>query len=341
MADNDLSGPEADPGFLATMQARLARWTNYAGAAMSLGLVIGIGVWGTKIILRDVGDIPVVLAAEGPMRMAPERPGGRPADHQGLSVNAVAGTGTASKPADTLRLAPSEPDLTEEDVAFAEIAPPPAPSGAVAPGPLPTLAELTASSDDPETAIRALADQLAEGAAPLSDLSEDTVAEAETAEATPEEREAAAIDRVVAEALGAVDPAEPEFRVIPASVPGVSTSRRPALRPVALANRIAAAAPPSAPDTREIAADQIAEGTRLVQFGAFDSPETAREEWSRLAGRFSEYLDGHDRVIERASSGGKIFYRLRAHGFDSLSDARRFCAAFVAGNADCIPVVAR
>jgi hypothetical protein len=36
-----------------------------------------------------------------------------------------------------------------------------------------------------------------------------------------------------------------------------------------------------------------------------------------------------------------VFYRLRAHGFTDLSDARRFCAAFVAGGVDCIPVVTR
>jgi hypothetical protein len=36
-----------------------------------------------------------------------------------------------------------------------------------------------------------------------------------------------------------------------------------------------------------------------------------------------------------------VFYRLRAHGFADLSDARRFCAAFVAQNVDCIPVLNR
>ena len=58
---------------------------------MSLALIVGIGVWGTKLIMRDVSGIPVVRAAEGPMRIQPENPGGLPADHQGLSVNDVAG----------------------------------------------------------------------------------------------------------------------------------------------------------------------------------------------------------------------------------------------------------
>ncbi len=46
-------------------------------------------------------------------------------------------------------------------------------------------------------------------------------------------------------------------------------------------------------------------------------------------------------MIQKAESGGRTFYRLRAMGFADLSDARRFCSALVAGNADCIPVTTR
>jgi hypothetical protein len=46
-------------------------------------------------------------------------------------------------------------------------------------------------------------------------------------------------------------------------------------------------------------------------------------------------------VIQRATSGGRVFFRLRAHGFDDVADARRFCATFVAQKVDCIPVVTR
>ena len=82
-------------------------------------------------------------------------------------------------------------------------------------------------------------------------------------------------------------------------------------------------------------------GTRLAQLGAYDSPEVARAEWDRLNGKFGDYMDGKKRVIQKASSGGRTFYRLRAMGFDDLSDARRFCSALVAENADCIPVTTR
>jgi hypothetical protein len=82
-------------------------------------------------------------------------------------------------------------------------------------------------------------------------------------------------------------------------------------------------------------------GTRLAQLGAFESVAVAQAEWERLNGRFGDYLTGKKRVIQKASSGGRTFYRLRAMGFADLSDARRFCSALVAGNADCIPVTTR
>jgi hypothetical protein len=82
-------------------------------------------------------------------------------------------------------------------------------------------------------------------------------------------------------------------------------------------------------------------GTRLVQFGAFGSDKEARAEWVRLSGRFGELMAGKAMVILAAESGGRTFYRLRAHGFDDEDDARRFCSALVAENASCIPVAHR
>jgi hypothetical protein len=75
--------------------------------------------------------------------------------------------------------------------------------------------------------------------------------------------------------------------------------------------------------------------------GAFPSPEEAKAEWAALDVKFEEFMDGKSQVIQRAQSGGKVFYRLRAYGFEDLSDARRFCSALLAGKANCIPVVTR
>lgn len=125
--------------------------------------------------------------------------------------------------------------------------------------------------------------------------------------------------------------------------PGPKFSLRPKVRPadapamVIPARAVAVEATP----TQEIDPESLATGTRLVQLGAFDSEEVARQQWTRIEGRFGDYLNGKSRIIQKAQSGGRTFYRLRAHGFTDLSDARRFCSALVAEGADCIPVVTR
>ena len=352
MADIYHTGPEAGGA-----GHRVARLTQIAGALTSLALIVGIGVGGTKMIMRDVSGIPVVEAIEGPMRVAPDQPGGDAADHQGLSVNDVAGLGTAVPPPDTLRLAPPPVMLDEEDVALgvlreAEEAPEE-----------PRIAEAQPALPDfgngPEMAIQALADRIAADTAPLSPLApvQARVADADLTEDSSELEVAALDDSDILaepepEPFAADEDAEADFAVQLAlsealGQGGVIRSLRPKGRPsggvqLAAAGTLALPAVVTASqEVEEIAPDAIPAGTRLVQLGAYDSPETARAEWGRLSGRFEEYLDGKARVIERASSGGKTFYRLRAHGFSDLSDARRFCAALVAGRADCIPVAAR
>lgn len=321
----------------------MGRILHGAGALLSVALIAGLGVWGYQLAMRDVTGVPVVRALEGPMRIQPDNPGGEAAAHQGLAVNSVAAEGQAEGPAPQVALAPAPVALEDEDlpvrdeaevsaVALAEVsAAPMAEAGdavpADAPDPLAPAAALP-DADEGEAEVAAalaLADAIAAEAAPLS-------GDAANLELTPEAevRMAAAL--------------------VPANVPGVARSPRPAPRPDDLVARAAASpvelavasAVANAPQSvREVDATQIASGTRLVQLGAFDSADVARAEWDKVALRFPDMLDGKDRVIEMAQSGGKTFYRLRAMGFADLSDARRFCAALMAGQAACIPVVTR
>lgn len=314
---------------------------NWAGALVSLALLAGIGVWGYRLMVRDVTGVPVVAAADGPMRIAPEDPGGRPAEHQGLAVNRVAGTGAAEAPADRLVLAPSPVALSDEDVPTGQIETLRSVAMAAETAAAGTTEETTAAtSSDPlanyrptgnsETDLAALVDALAGDAEPLSG--------AGTTVETALVRTSLAGDTVQ------------ETRPAPAAVkpvpPGaLARSLRPQVRPARL--RTASLAPSTTtPSTQrqataEVEPSAIPAGTRLVQLGAYDSPEVARKEWDRLATRFEDYIPGKQRVIQRATSGGRVFYRLRAMGFSDLSDARRFCAQLVSQKADCIPVVTR
>lgn len=321
--------------------------TNLAGAAASLALIVGVGVWGYGVMARDVSGVPVVQAATGPMRIAPEDPGGTLADHQGLAVNAVAGMGSAEGPAEQLMLAPVPAGLAAEDVASNAMEPV-AQSVPVALTQDANTVQLLPDQSE-EDAVLALVAQLAAEAEPLEPLAQDMAASDLTdlqdvsssgSDLLDDPMDGSdLLDGIEGEDLAEAEPAY--------TGPGLARSLRPKLRPggmqVASMGPVDAAvvAAATAPVTRELDAATLPAGTRLVQIGAFDSPETARTEWQRLEGRFGEFLEGKGRVIQQAQSGGRTFYRLRAEGFVDLADARRFCAAFVAEKVDCIPVVTK
>ncbi|MFW8592750.1 SPOR domain-containing protein [Cribrihabitans neustonicus] len=310
------------PGF----RARAARILSLFGAAASIALVAGVGVWGYKLVMRDVSGVPVVRAVEGPMRVQPDNPGGAQADHQGLAVNAVAAQGSAAPPAERLTLAPPSIKLTDDDKPLPELA------AEAAPKPAAFVEEREAEdsgAEDGELVIAAYQDggidalvaELTRDAEPLS----------------PQNAAANAAD------LGRVEPAAAPSPAL-LKAPGLKQSLRPATRPARLGTPPSTpvnVTPVSAPAAKEVDAESLAPGTRLAQLGAYESAEVARAEWDRIAARFPGYLDSRPRVIQRATSGGRTFYRLRVMGFDGLSDARRFCSALVAGNADCIPVTTR
>jgi hypothetical protein len=102
--------------------SRIQRIVNGAGALTSVALVVGLGVWGYRLAVRDVSGIPVIRALEGPARVAPDDPGGELARHQGLAVNTIAAEGEAAPAADTLTLAPKPAELAEGDLPMAELA---------------------------------------------------------------------------------------------------------------------------------------------------------------------------------------------------------------------------
>ncbi|WP_415234172.1 SPOR domain-containing protein [Pseudorhodobacter sp.] len=296
------------------------RLFSMAGAVTSVALVLGMGYWGYSLAVRDMTGIPVVRAIEGPMRIAPEEPGGQIADHQGLSVNNIAAEGGISAPADTLVLAPAPINLSEDDMT----GPPTAQDAEGSPLSVgvPGLASaamtgLDAQRDgeedsfdplqtvDENTDMIALADALSTGVTPLSgDLDITLDLGPQTAPSLPK---------------GAL-----------------ALSPRPRPRPAGQVTMVAVKV-----DAAEITGENLASGTRLVQLGAFDSEEIARKEWDRLSGKFADLLTGKTRIVQAASSGGRMFYRLRAMGFDTEADSRRFCSALVAERAACIPVAVR
>jgi len=305
----------------------------WAGALTSVALVIGVGIWGYQLTVRDVSGVPVIRALEGPLREAPENPGGSQIGHQGLAVNRVAAVGEAAPPADRLLLAPKPVDMTDADKPRAALPPVTRPQFTTTPQS--PSADAAIGAPAPVDAVLALLNDLTEGEAPLSPLA-------------PLAEPVDPVEAAVAEAAATPEPVV-SASVVPASVPGLKRSPMPKPRPagdlavmaaLASASASTAVATP-APQAEEMEVSTILPGTNLVQLGAFDSPEVARAEWQRLASKFESFMVGKQRLVQSAVSGGRTFYRLRAVGFSDISDARRFCAALTAEKAACIPVVAR
>lgn len=311
--------------------------TNVTAAIVSLSLVAGVGVWGYKLLMRDVSGIPVVRAAEGEMRALPTDPGGVLAQHQGLAVNAVAAEGTAAKPADRLVLAPRDVELAPEDQPVIPEVPAEVPAEVTEVEPI-APAGTDLAETDAEIAIPADRDALQ--AASINEI----IGQLTGVSTSAEPMNSSITARVVQAKAVQTAPAPlaaSQTEVLPLATPGVAQSKRPVLRPASAPAVVVQAAFTPAAATREIDPDAIPSGTRLAQLGAFDTAEVARAEWDRLEGRFGDYLDGKSRVVQQAQTGGRTFYRLRAMGFADLNDARRFCSALVAEDADCIPVVSR
>ena len=281
----------------------------WVGAALSLSLLTGAIGWSYQLIVRDINQIPIVRAQLGPLRVAPDDPGGLTAANQGLSVTQLA---VNERPllSDEIFLAPAAEVLSEENVAL-QISE--ENSSITNKEKFDTLEVSTENSLD----LKILPEQNA------TVLTSNNEAVLSTAAFSPKKLE---IENAVSLALSLTNEVDSSFN-----------SLRPKIRPVVL---------------NQIQTDNIAQsvanelvvtlpiGSAVVQLGAFESKSLAQIEWQRLEALLGSVLTSKNMMVQKAESGGRVFYRLRAFGFDDLSDARQFCSA-VNDKVACIPVVTR
>ncbi len=98
------------------------------------------------------------------------------------------------------------------------------------------------------------------------------------------------------------------------------------------------AAVTTASDDTATAPTQIARGdetSTMVQFAATASEESARSFWQTLVQRFPEVLGRREPVVIRFEHDGTVFWRVRAEGFPSLSEAQTLCARMHADGQPC------
>ena len=281
-------------------------WT---GAALSLFLLAGAIGWSYQLIVRDVNQIPIVRAQLGPLRVAPDNPGGLTAANQGLSVTQLA---VNEKPllSNEIYLAPAAEILNEENLA------------------LKVKEEYESNKVDGAFEIKEVNAENSMNLKALPDQKEvdsrsNDVGVLSKAAFSQKKIE---IENAVSLALSITN--EPDKSL---------SWLRPKIRPVGFYRN------------GNITEDQIVSnepmpklpiGSAVVQLGAFDSKSLAESEWQRFEKILGSILIPKKMVVQKAESGGKIFYRLRASGFSDISDARQFCTA-ISDKVACIPVVTR
>jgi hypothetical protein len=277
----------------------------WIGAVLSLSLLAGAIGWSYKLVVRDINQIPIVRAQLGPLRVAPDNPGGLTAANQGLSVTQIA---VNEKPllSDEINLAPAAEILNEETSAS-------------------LLREVDKLNQIDET--YEIKEINAENTISLDGSS--GAMKGETASKTESlvaqvafSQKKVEIENAVSLALSITSEFDPSL-----------TSLRPKTRPR------------SVQQNRELIVSKepmskLPIGSAIVQLGAFDSKSLAESEWRRFEKLLGSILAPKQMIIQKAESGGKIFYRLRASGFNDISDARQFCTA-ISDKVACIPVVTR
>jgi hypothetical protein len=277
----------------------------WIGAVLSLSLLAGAIGWSYKLVVRDINQIPIVRAQLGPLRVAPDNPGGLTAANQGLSVTQLA---VNEKPllSDEINLAPAAEILNEEISAS-------------------LLREVDKLNQIDETyeikeinAENTISLDGSSGAmkGETTSKTESLVAQVAFSQKKVE------IENAVSLALSITSEFDPSL-----------TSLRPKTRPR------------SVQQNRELIVSKepmskLPIGSAIVQLGAFDSKSLAESEWRRFEKLLGSILAPKQMIIQKAESGGKIFYRLRASGFNDISDARQFCTA-ISDKVACIPVVTR
>ncbi|MGB7269255.1 MAG: SPOR domain-containing protein [Albidovulum sp.] len=304
--------------------AGLGGLMRLVGTAISVALVLGLGVWAYQLAMRQIHGIPTISAPEGPARIAHEAPGGELAQHQGMAVNEIAALGEASPTADRLMLAPKAAELLDEDGISDALQSSLGTPLAAPDSPVTTTGEQLVQPSETIAALRPREDRLDE---PLPDGVVEPIV-------TPDLMPATTLEGGEAPALG---------ERISADIPGLTSSPRPEARPIAdeIAEAAAmAVAEAMAPQTHvDLDAAVVASGTQLVQLGSYDTEAQAKLEWEKIALRFGALMEGKQRVIQEAEAGGRRFFRLRVSGFEDRDAATLFCSA-VKAESQCVLALA-
>ena len=283
------------------------------GAVISLNLILWAGYWTYNIISRDINGIPIVAAQPGPLRVAPDTPGGIEAENIELAVTKIASQELPPNP-QAVELAPSTEKLTPDDITIFQalgqkkiIDRQAALNNQVHLGVIePNLSKEI--SFEPVNTVTNTANYS------ITENQSELVAAALALALKP------SADNLIGSAVAQNKFKQIKPRPRPGSLLEVRVSTTETVMRPALAS--------------------VETGLAVVQFGTFATETVAFEEWDRLSKNLSVILDGRPKYVERIKRNGNEIYRLRLGGFVNIDDASRFCSAVISQE-NCVPVIAK
>jgi len=285
------------------------------GAIISLNLILWAGYWAYKLISRDINGIPIVAAQPGPLRVAPDVPGGIEAENIELAVTKIASQELPPNP-QAVELAPYTAKLSVDDITINQAL---------------KQKKLIDSQIGKRTQGHSQAVE-AELSNEISLVPIRTSIEGTDYTIADNQSE------LVAAALAiALKPNNDQFsnKVISANIK--ADIIKPIPRPGSLRTN-----PTSLNSENSIlpTLGSVETGLAVVQFGSFENKQRALTEWARLSKNLSVILDGRPKFVERIQRNGNEIYRLRLGGFVNIDDASRFCSAVISQE-NCVPIIAK
>ena len=285
------------------------------GAIISLNLILWAGYWAYNLISRDINGIPIVAAQPGPLRVAPEVPGGIEAENIELAVSKIASQELPPNP-QAVELAPYTAKLNADDITINQAL---------------KQKKLIDSQIEKRTQgrLQAVEPEL---------LNEISLVPIKTSIESTDYTIVDNQSELVAAALAiALKPNSEQLSDKVISGNNKSIKIKPMPRPGSLRIK-----PISLNSENSIlpTLGSVETGLAIVQFGSFENKQLALAEWGRLSENLSVILDGRPKFVERIQRNGNEIYRLRLGGFVNIDDASRFCSAVISQE-NCVPIIAK
>ena len=285
------------------------------GAIISLNLILWAGYWAYNLISRDINGIPIVAAQPGPLRVAPEVPGGIEAENIELAVSKIASQELPPNP-QAVELAPYTAKLNADDI---------------------TINQALKQKKLIDSQIKKRSQGHLQAVEPelLNEISLVPIKTSiESTDYTIVDNQSELVAAALAIALKQ-NSEQLSNKVISGNIQ--SNVMKPMPRPGSLSNK-----PTSLNSENSIlpTLGSVETGLAVVQFGSFENKQLALAEWGRLSENLSVILDGRPKFVERIQRNGNEIYRLRLGGFANIDDASRFCSAVISQE-NCVPIIAK